>query len=450
MNLSAPKSFRLHIALLGRRNVGKSSLLNAITRQQVSIVSPVAGTTTDPVEKPMELLPLGPVVFIDTAGIDDEGALGELRVEKTRRVFDRTDLGVVVAEAAVWGRYEEEILRELTARNIPAIVVQNKCDLTSGGENCSAELPLHQPHLETGRDAVHRVPNSGEEPGRGGTRPCHVEEQAAVRVVRTSATTGAGLSELRQALLELAPADFINSPAIVGDLVGPGELAVLVVPIDKEAPKGRLILPQVQAIRDLLDSDAFCLVVKERELRAALDRLKTPPKLVVTDSQAFLKVAADTPRDVPLTSFSILMARCKGDLATQVEGAMAIDRLRGGDRVLVAEACSHHPIGEDIGRVKIPRWLTQYVGGKLHFDHVQGHDFPADLSGYRLVVHCGACMWNRREMLSRILRCRQAGVPVTNYGLTIARSLGILGRALEPFPAALEVWQSHERKPGPN
>jgi [FeFe] hydrogenase H-cluster maturation GTPase HydF len=225
----------------------------------------------------------------------------------------------------------------------------------------------------------------------------------------------------------------------VGDLVGPGEMAVLVVPIDKEAPRGRLILPQVQAIRDLLDSDAYCLVVKERELRGALARLKEPPKLVVTDSQAFLKVAADTPRTVPLTSFSILMSRFKGDLLTQVEGALAIDRLHTGDRVLVAEACSHHPIGEDIGRVKIPRWLTQYVGGKLEFNQVQGHDFPSDLSPYRLVIHCGACAWNRREMLSRILRCRQAGVPITNYGLTIAYSLGIFERALEPFPAALEL-----------
>jgi [FeFe] hydrogenase H-cluster maturation GTPase HydF len=241
------------------------------------------------------------------------------------------------------------------------------------------------------------------------------------------------MPELRQALLDSAPPDFLDSPSLLGDLVGPGEMAVLVVPIDKEAPKGRLILPQVQAIRDLLDSDASCLVVKERELRSALQRLNTPPKLVVTDSQAFLKVAADTPRGVLMTSFSILMARFKGDLRSQVEGACAIDDLRSGDRVLVAEACSHHPIGEDIGRVKIPRWLTQYVGGRLEFDQVQGHDFPEDLSRYKLVIHCGACMWNRRTMLSRILRCQRAGVPVTNYGLTIAYSLGIFERALEPF-----------------
>jgi [FeFe] hydrogenase H-cluster maturation GTPase HydF len=411
MTSTAPKGLRLHIAFLGRRNVGKSSLLNALTRQQVSIVSSVAGTTTDPVEKPMELLPLGPVLFIDTAGIDDEGALGALRVQKTRQVLERADLGVLVSEAGAWGKFEEEILGELRARGIPAIVVVNKIDAAQ------AAPAIPEPDLLT-----------------------RLAEQKT-RVVRTSALNGVGIPDLRQALLDSAPADFIDSPAILGDLVGPGDLAVLVVPIDKEAPKGRLILPQVQAIRDLLDSDAYCLVVKERELRSALDRLKTPPKLVVTDSQAFLKVAADTPRSVPLTSFSILMSRFKGDLLTQVEGALAIDRLRGGDRVLVAEACSHHPIGEDIGRVKIPRWLTQYVGGKLEFKHVQGHDFPEDLSPYKLVVHCGACMWNRREMLSRLLRCHQAGVPITNYGLTIAYSLGIFERALEPFPAALEVFQ---------
>jgi len=397
---------RLHIAFFGRRNVGKSSLLNALTRQQVSIVSPVAGTTTDPVEKPMELLPLGPVLFIDTAGLDDTGELGALRVQKTRQVLERTDLAVLVATAATWGGFEEEILRELAGRKTPVVVVFNKADTGRPGAALAEQLAAQK-----------------------------------LRVVQTTAVNGAGLPELRQALLEAAPADFIDSPSILGDLVGPGELAVLVVPIDKEAPKGRLILPQVQAIRDLLDSDACCLVVKERELRNALDRLRTPPKLVVTDSQAFLKVAADTPRNVPLTSFSILMARFKGDLLAQVRGTLAIENLRPNDRVLIAEACSHHPIGEDIGRVKIPRWLTLYTGEKLHFEHVQGHDFPADLSSYKLVIHCGACMWNRRELLSRILRCQQAGVPITNYGLTIAYSLGIFARALEPFPAALAAFR---------
>jgi [FeFe] hydrogenase H-cluster maturation GTPase HydF len=407
--ISTPKGLRLHIGIFGRRNVGKSSLLNAITRQAVSIVSPVAGTTTDPVEKPMELLPLGPVLFIDTAGIDDDGALGELRIEKTRQVFDRTDVGVVVTDGQ-WGEYERQVVGELEKREIPAIVVWNKCDLPGGG---TGQTPVLQD----------------------------------VRSVRASALTGQGILDLRQAILDAAPAEFVNTPAIVGDLVGPGELAVLVVPIDKEAPRGRLILPQVQAIRDLLDSDAYCMVVKERELRSALDRLKTQPRLVVTDSQAFLKVAADTPRDVKLTSFSILFSRFKGDLVSQVLGTMAIDELRPGDRILVAEACSHHPIGEDIGRVKIPRWLTQYVGGKLEFTHVQGHDFPSDLASYRLVIHCGACTQNRREVLSRLMRCQEAGVPVTNYGLAIAYSLGIFERALEPFPAALDAYRA-SRNPG--
>jgi [FeFe] hydrogenase H-cluster maturation GTPase HydF len=414
MKLTAPKGMRLHIGFFGRRNVGKSSLVNAITRQQVSIVSEVAGTTTDPVEKPMELLPLGPVLLIDTAGIDDEGALGEMRIARTRQVFDRADMAVIVAEAPAWGAFEESLLAEFRERKTPLIVALNKSDRGPADPGLLARLA-----------ALH------------------------LRVVEASALKSTGIHELRHALLETAPADKIESPALIGDLVGPGQMAILVVPIDKEAPKGRLILPQVQAIRDLLDSDALCMVVKERELRAALDRLREPPKLVVTDSQAFLKVAADVPATVPLTSFSILMSRFKGDLCAQVRGAMAIDRLRSGDRVLVAEACSHHPIGEDIGRVKIPRWLTQYVGGKLHFEHVQGHDFPTDLASYQLVVHCGACMWNRREMLNRVLRCHQAGVPVTNYGLTIAYSLGIFERALGPFPAALAIWQEEIRKDGP-
>ena len=404
---TTPKSLRLQIAFFGRRNVGKSSLLNALTRQQVSIVSPVAGTTTDPVEKSMELLPLGPVLFIDTAGLDDTGELGALRVQKTRQVLERTDLAVLVTEAATWGDFEEAILKELSARKTPLVVIFNKIDAASHGAALPATLADQK-----------------------------------IRVVKTSAVLGKGIMELRQALLDVAPPDFIESPAILGDLVGLGEMAVLVVPIDKEAPKGRLILPQVQSIRDLLDSDAYCLVVKERELRRALDQLKTPPKLVVTDSQAFLKVAADTPRQVLMTSFSILMSRFKGDLLAQVEGTLAIERLREGDRVLIAEACSHHPIGEDIGRVKIPRWLTQYTGAKLRFEHSQGRDFPENLADYQLVVHCGACMWNRREMLSRILRCQQANVPITNYGLTIAYSLGIFERALQPFPAALEFFRN--------
>ncbi|MEN6402378.1 MAG: [FeFe] hydrogenase H-cluster maturation GTPase HydF, partial [Armatimonadia bacterium] len=269
---------------------------------------------------------------------------------------------------------------------------------------------------------------------------------AKIPVVQTVAVEGKGLLELREALIKHAPEDFINMPSIMGDLLPAGELAVLVVPIDLEAPKGRLILPQVNAIRDVLDNDAYCLVVKERELRDAIERLKRPPALVVTDSQGFLKVAADTPSDVPMTSFSIIFARYRGDLFEFVRGALTIDHLRPGDKILVAEACSHHPIGEDIGTVKIPRWLTQYVGGRLEFDNVQGHDFPEDVTPYKLIVHCGGCMWNRREMLSRILRCRQQGVPITNYGVTIAYSLGIFERALGPFPSALEEYRRYRRE----
>jgi [FeFe] hydrogenase H-cluster maturation GTPase HydF len=267
-------------------------------------------------------------------------------------------------------------------------------------------------------------------------------ESVDIKSVNTSALNGTGIHELRELLLRSAPTDFINRQGILSDLVDPGEAAILVVPIDKEAPKGRLILPQVQSIRDLLDNDSFCMVVKERELREALSRLNKPPQLVVTDSQAFLKVAADTPIDIPMTSFSILFARYQADLVEMVRGATAIDKLKTGDKVLIAEACSHHPIGEDIGTVKIPRWLTQYVGWKLQIDSIRGHDFPENIQDYKLIIHCGACMWNRREMLSRIMKAKQAGVSITNYGLTIAYSLGIFERALQPFPAALEVYKS--------
>lgn len=393
-----PKGLRLQIGIFGRRNVGKSSLLNALTRQQVSIVSDVAGTTTDPVEKPMELLPLGPVLFIDTAGVDDAGALGEMRVGKTRKIFERADLAILVAAGAEWGDFELALVDEFASRKTPLIVVFNKTDLAAAPEDLVAEL-----------------------------------QSKGARCVRMTASQGIGVGELKEAIIKSAPEEYLGLRTIVGDLMPPGSLAVLVVPIDLEAPKGRLILPQVQTIRDVLDNDSYCLVVKERELRGALDRLKRPPALVVTDSQAFLKVAADTPPDVPLTSFSILMARLKGDLDTFVEGARAIGSLHSGDKVLIAEACSHHPIGEDIGRVKIPRWITQYVGGKLDFQHLQGHDFPEDVSQYKLIVHCGSCMFNRRELLSRINQCRQKGVPITNYGVAIAFTLGILERALSPF-----------------
>jgi [FeFe] hydrogenase H-cluster maturation GTPase HydF len=394
-----PKGMRLHIGLFGRRNVGKSSLLNALTRQQVSIVSDVPGTTTDPVEKPMELQPIGPVLFIDTAGIDDVGALGEMRAERTRQVFERTDLGILVAEGDCWGEFEENVLDELSKRQAPVVAVFNKTDLSSPGDELLQNLKLRK-----------------------------------IPVVRTIASQGKGMTDLREALIRWAPEAFIESPTILGDLIAPGALVVLVVPIDLEAPKGRLILPQVQSIRDVLDHDSYCMVVKERELRDALDNFKKPPALVVTDSQAFLRVAGDVPDNVPITSFSILFARLKGDLNEFVRGIKTVDKLKAGCRILVLESCAHHPIGEDIGRVKIPRWLRQYSGMELDFVHKQGHDFPEDISSYSLIVHCGSCMLNRREVISRILRCREAGVPITNYGVAITYALGVMDRALSPFP----------------
>ncbi len=410
MNRGTSKTFRTHIALFGRRNVGKSSLLNALVRQNVSIVSDVPGTTTDPVEKPMELLPIGPVLFIDTAGIDDTGALGEKRIAKTQQVLDRTDLAIIVACGANWSGFEEKLIEETVRRKIPVIAVFNKTDSMAPDAGIIAELHKKQ-----------------------------------TSVVEVSALTGKGMSAMREALLAAMP-DRIIDRTVLGDLAGPGQCVVFVVPIDKEAPKGRLINPQIQSIRDTLDHDAWCLVVKDNELKNALKQLKTPPVLVVTDSQAFQKVAADTPPEITMTSFSMLYANFQGDIVEMVRGALAVDNLKPGDRILVAETCSHHPVDDDIGRVKIPRWLTDYVGGKLQFETVQGHDFPADLSPFSLVIHCGACMWNRREMLTRIMFCREAGVPITNYGVVIAYSMGILERALRPFPSALEIFLKEKGK----
>ena len=398
-----PKGLRLHIGIFGRRNVGKSSLLNALTRQAVSIVSETAGTTTDPVEKAMELQPIGPVLFVDTAGVDDVGALGQLRVARTLKVVERTDLAILVTDD--WQDYESQLLTLFAGRSTPVIVAANKSDCRVAGD---------------------------------------VEDKAramgAKTVLSVSAVTRAGLEGLRQGIITAAPDEFLNAPSLMGDLIPAGELALLVVPIDIEAPKGRLILPQVQTLREILDQNAYAMVVKEREVADALARLKRPPAIVVTDSQEFMKVVAEIPASIPVTGFSILFARFKGDLAEMVRGAAMIDRLKPGDRVLVAEACTHHPTGEDIGRVKIPRWLEQYVGGKLEIEVKAGCDYPEDISGFKLIVHCGACVWNRRQMLSRIEQARGQGVPITNYGLTIAHSLGILDRALSPFPYAREVY----------
>jgi [FeFe] hydrogenase H-cluster maturation GTPase HydF len=400
------KGFRLHIGFFGRRNVGKSSLLNAVTQQNVSIVSEVAGTTTDPVEKPMELLPIGPVLFVDTAGVDDVGALGAQRIEKTRQVIARTDIGILVTEAGVWGDYEEKLLSELTGRNIPVLVALNKVDLQ-------------------------------------GPSPAHlaVLKCAKAPYVEMAATTGQGLDAFRAKLWEMAPATAAEAPIVLRDLVGCGETAVLVMPIDKEAPKGRIKQLQVQSIRDLLDTNASCVVVQDGGLEAVLQNMKLPPRLVVTDAAVFDRVARVTPESVPLTAFSILFSRLKGDLVAQSRAAVAIESLRPGDKILVAESCTHHPIEDDIGRIKIPRWLEQYVGGKLEFTTTKGRDFPEDLSPFKLVIHCGACMWNRSEMMTRIHECERQGVPISNYGLVIAYVMGILERALEPFPEALAAFQ---------
>ncbi len=392
-----PKGMRLHIGLFGRRNVGKSSLLNALVGQEVSIVSEVPGTTTDVVSKPMELKPIGPVLFLDTAGIDDEGSLGSQRTAKSMAAFQRTDLAFVVCDGP-WGVFEEQLITDCAAGSIPVIVVLNKSDQWTP----TAEL------LE--RIKVHNVPYT------------HV-----------SAHTGAGLDALRQLIVQNAPKSFLENPTLIGDLVGPGDLVLLVVPIDLEAPKGRLILPQVQVIREILDCDACAMVVKERELADALFRLKQKPKLVITDSQVMLKVSADLSPDIPMTSFSVLFARWKGDLDAFVQGVEAIDTLPEQGRILVLEACSHHPIGDDIGRVKIPRWIRQYTGKNLEFVFCAGNDFPADVSSYHLILHCGACMTNRREVLARIMVAEQTHIPITNYGLVIAKSQGMLSRILSPF-----------------
>lgn len=393
-----PKGSRLHIAIFGRRNAGKSSLINALTNQNLAIVSDVPGTTTDPVSKAMELLPIGPVMMIDTAGIDDVGLLGEMRVQKTLDVLHRTDLALLVIDPAMGvSEFEEGIVERAREQNTPIIGVINKVDLyTLDGE----------------------VNDWGQKLG--------------VPVVQVSAVTRQGIDELKKQMVRLAPADW-TAPTIVGDLINPGDLVILVVPIDLAAPKGRIILPQVQTIRDILDHDACAAIVKERELKEMFRKLSSRPKLVITDSQVFPKVDADTPRDVMLTSFSILFARYKGDLEALVRGAKAIDRLKPGDKVLIAEACTHHRVADDIGTVKIPRWLRQYVGGELEFAWKSGGDFPPDLHKYQLIVHCGACMINRREMLYRIMVAQEAGVPIVNYGVAIAHLHGILPRALSPF-----------------
>lgn len=407
--INAPKALRLHIGIFGRTNVGKSSFLNLVAGQESAITSPVPGTTTDVVEKTMELLPLGPVVFLDTAGLDDTSLLAERRLEKTRRVFDRCDIVILVAEPDRWGVFEDEVLKNAAERKTPVILAVNKTDL--------------------------RTPS-----------PAFLEG-AAKKVSRTLLCSTvrpegreAVLGELKRHLISLCPESFLSPPPILGDLLPPEGLLVLVVPIDLQAPKGRLILPQVQALRDALDHDAAAIVVKEREYARALSDLRRPPDLVVCDSQVVLKTVADTPPGVKCTTFSILFSRAKGDLAEAARGAGAIKTLKPGDRVLVAEACSHHALEDDIGRVKIPRWLTRAVGGDLDVRVANGLDYPADLKDFKLILHCGGCAINRREMLSRIHRARETGVPITNYGVAISAMHGVAERVLAPFPSALQAF----------
>lgn len=403
-----PRGSRLHIAIFGRRNAGKSSLINALTNQDIAIVSSVPGTTTDPVYKSMEILPVGPVVIIDTAGIDDVGELGELRIKKTIGVLDKSDLIVLVIDPGQEvGDYELNLISKAAAQGVPVVGVLNKIDISPDAETVGLENKL------------------------------------GIKVAPVSAITRQGIENLKLEMIKSAPKEW-TAPTIVGDLVKPGDTAVLVVPIDLAAPKGRIILPQVQTIRDILDNDAIALVVKERELKKALAGLAKKPKIVITDSQAFLKVDADTPPDIMMTSFSILFARYKGNLETLVEGALAVDDLRPGDKVLISEACTHHRVADDIGTVKIPRWLRQIAGGELEFSWSSGIQMPDNLGQYKLIVHCGACMINRKEMLHRIMQATEAGVPIVNYGVLIAKVMGILRRALTPFPEILRMLDKRE------
>jgi len=404
-----PRGERVHIALFGRRNAGKSSLINALTGQQISIVSDVAGTTTDPVFKAMELLPIGPVVMIDTPGLDDEGELGQLRIERARAVLEKTDAAIVAVDSQTeTGDFERGIIAQIKERKIPAILVLNKADLASMDTDLHAQAIALQKELK-------------------------------VPVVIASGVTGEGIEDLKQALIRVLPEDE-DKFHLVGDLLSPSDIVVLVVPIDKAAPKGRLILPQQQTIRDILEADAMAIITKEYELRDTLASLSKKPRLVITDSQVFAKVSADTPRDIPLTSFSILFARYKGDLPVLVRGARTIDTLQDGDKILIAEGCTHHRQCDDIGTVKLPRWIRQHTGKNIEFVFTSGGTYPHNLADFRMIVHCGACMLNRREMHYRIQQAGKAGIPIANYGVLIAHMQGILPRVLEPFPlAAMEL-----------
>ena len=392
------KSMRLHIGIFGKTNVGKSSLLNRITNQDVSIVSNIAGTTTDVVEKTMELLPIGPVNFLDTAGINDSTALSSERIEKTMKIINRTDVAIVVCDYNGIDDYERNLIEKFNELKIPFMIFINKTDEKSPSDSIIKDLKNYTKHI----------------------------------LLSSVKTDDLIVFKIKDLLVKLLPEDFVNSPKIVGDLIPQGSTVILVIPIDKEAPKGRIILPQVQTLRDLLDNNCVSVVVKESELKSAIDNLKIAPSLVVTDSQAFKNVSEIVPDNIPLTSFSILFARLKGDLNAFSQGAKSIEKLQDGDRVLILESCTHHAIEDDIGRVKIPNLLRKKTGKNLIIDNIAGHDFP-DISKYKLIIHCGACMTNRREVLSRILLASENNVPITNYGICISYCLGILPRALKIF-----------------
>ncbi|NLW16756.1 MAG: [FeFe] hydrogenase H-cluster maturation GTPase HydF [Firmicutes bacterium] len=397
-----PRSNRWHIALLGRQNAGKSSLLNAITGQQVALVSPIAGTTTDPVNKAMELNPFGPVLFIDTPGIDDTTDLGPERIKRTRRALRQAHMAIIVVDATRGlSDYEDRLAQLVAEQQMPALLVYNKIDLLPPGAGPLEANPYRLPQVEA------------------------------------SAITGQGIPALKAKLVELAPPDYWFERPLVGDLLQPNDRVMLIIPLDQAAPKGRLILRQVQVLRDVLDHGASAVMARIQEAEQALANLKQPPKLVITDSRVFAQAAELVPPSVPLTSFSVLFARQKGDLATLVQGARAVGNLRPGDKVLIAEVCTHRTTHEDIGRVKIPRWLNQRVEGELEYTWFTGGDFPDNLSDYQLVIHCGACMITRRQMLARLEQVAAHQVPIVNYGVLIAYLQGIFPRALEPFGLAL-------------
>jgi len=414
---STAKGDRPHIAVFGRRNVGKSSLINKLTNQNLALVSSQPGTTTDPVYKAMELLPVGPVMMIDTAGIDDQGELGEMRIKKTKEIMRKTDLALLVISAAQGaGEFEAELIREFKELEIPFITVLNKAELLQD-KNKKQKLTFK----ELG----------------------NFFENQQLEYIKASAEAETNIDLIREKIAEKMPADHSRN-TIMGDLIEPGEIAVLVTPIDSAAPKGRLILPQVQTIRDILDHDATALVTKKEEVNTEINKLKKKPKIVVTDSQAFKTVSKAVPQDILMTGFSVLFARYKGDLKTFVKGAKAMEKLKAKDKVLVAEACTHRRQQDDIGTVKIPNWVHSKISSEIKFDHVSGREFPENLEEYSVILHCGSCMLNRREVLSRLKEAAEAGVPVINYGMGIAWLHGILDRALKPFPEALELWQQEK------